>query len=151
MISSIGSSIYLVIFIFNRSHLLRLVLQHKPVPRHTLLKVHNRLIRAAHGPLVDPRVNAFVGRQLQHLADLRRRADQAAANLDLLDDQSERHELGDGVFRRADLNELSADVEETEVACQGKARAGDGGDDQVEAVGVGLLVAFFGGGDEFVL
>lgn len=130
---------------------MHLVLKHKPVPRHTLLKIHNRFIRAAHGPLVDPRVNALVGRQLQHLADLLRRSDQATANLDLLDDESERHELRDGVFRRADLDELSTDVEETEVACQRQAGAGDGGDDQVEAVGVGLLVAFFGGGDEFVL
>lgn len=96
-------------------------------------------------------MDALVGRQLQHLADLSRRADQAAANLDLLDNQSERHELRDGVLRRADLDELSANVEETKIACQRQTGAGDGGDDQVEAVGVGLLVAFFGGGDKLVL
>lgn len=96
-------------------------------------------------------MNALISSKLQHLPNLGRRTDQAAANLDLLDDQSESHELRDRVLGSADLNELAADVEEAEVFVDGEAGAGDGRDDQVEAVGVLLLVAFLRGGDEVVL
>lgn len=148
---SIYSIVYMSYLVSSHTNKRTLVLEHEPVPRHALLEVHNRLIGFLHRPLVDPGVNVLVGGKLQHLPDLSGRADQAAANLDLLHDESESHELRNGVLGSADLDELAADVEEAEVGHEREAGAGDGGDDQVEAVGVLLLVALFGGGDEVVL
>jgi hypothetical protein len=126
------------------------VLKNEPVPRHTLLEVHNGLVGILHRPLVDPRVDVLIRSKLQHLPDLRRGTDETAADLDLLQDESESHELGDGVLRRADLDELATDVEQAEVAVDGQAGTGDGADDQVEGVGVLLLVTLLGGGNEVV-
>jgi len=124
-----------------------LVLEHEPVPRHALLEVDNGLVGIGHGPLVDPGVDVLVGSELQHLPDLGRRTDEGATDLDLLQDEREGHELGNGILRGADLDELAADVEEAEVLGERQAGAGDGADDQVERVGVLGLVALLGGGD----
>jgi hypothetical protein len=126
------------------------VLENEPVPGHTLLEVDDSLVGLLHGPLVDPGVNVLVSSKLQHLPDLSRGTDKAAADLDLLEDESESHELRNRVFRSTDLDELTTDVEEAEVAVDGEAGARDSADDQVEGVGVGLLVALLGGGDELV-
>ena len=125
-----------------------LVLKHIPVPRQALLEVNKSLVGIGHGPLVDPGVDFLVSSELQHLPDLIRRADEGAADLDLLQDEAEGHETRHRVFRRADLDELAANIEQAEVAGEGHTRAGDGADNEVERVGVGLLVALLGGGDK---
>jgi hypothetical protein len=108
-----------------------LVLEHEPVPRHALLEVDNSLVGIGHGPLVDPGVDVLVSGELQHLPDLVGGADEGAADLDLLEDEGEGHEP-QGVLGGADLDELTADVEQAEVAVHGDTGAGDGADDQVE-------------------
>jgi hypothetical protein len=127
-----------------------LVLEDESVPGHTLLEVDDSLVGLLHGPLVDPGVDVLVSSKLQHLPDLSRGTDEAATDLDLLEDESESHELRNRVFRSTDLDELTTDVEQAEVAVDGETRARDSADDQVKGVGVGLLVALLGGGNELV-
>jgi hypothetical protein len=108
-----------------------LVLKHISVPRHALLEVDNSVVGIGHWPLVDPGVDVLVSGELQHLPDLVGGADEGAADLDLLEDEGEGHEP-QGVLGGADLDELTADVEQAEIAVHGDTGARDGADDQVE-------------------
>lgn len=83
-----------------------LVDQDEPVSWLALVEIHHRLVRVLHRVPVGPRMYALLYRELEHMSDFRRRADQRTANLDLLDYECEGIKWWNGVFWCAELNEL---------------------------------------------
>lgn len=78
-------------------------------------------------------------------------SDQAATELEVLDDEGESAEGGEGVLGGADLDEDTANIEQVEVLVDLEAGAGNGGDEDVDAVGVvGGPVLVLAGSDELV-
>jgi hypothetical protein len=127
---SIGIIVY-------RSINVLLVHQHISVSSLALLHIHNGLVGILHGSLLNPRLDVLVNSELQHLLDVLRSADKAAAELESALDQ------GEGVDGRklarvggTDLDEVTAAAEELEVVAEGHLGAGDGADDQVDGLGV---------------
>lgn len=127
-----------------------LVLENVPVPGQALLEINNNLVGLAHRPNLDPSLEVGLLSQLQHVADVLPGADQRTSNLEVLEDQTHGAEAGERVVGRTELDECAVDVQKVEVLVEREA-AGDGGDDQVEAVGVlGRPVRVLAGSDEAV-
>lgn len=71
--------------------LLRMLLinQNIPIPRLPRFHIDNNLISVLQRPLLDPRLDLLIRRELQHFLDFVGRADGAAADLDAVGDERE--------------------------------------------------------------
>lgn len=95
-----------------------LVDQSIPIPRLAMILIHNRLICIPHIPHLYPRLDLLFSREFQHLSNLIRRADAAAAEEDAVAGEDVGADLGEWTFGKTDLDELATDAEEFEVGCE---------------------------------
>ena len=114
----------------------RLIDQHVAIPRLARIHIHHRLIRLLHRDRLDPRPDALFRRQVEHLRNLPRCPDGAAANLAALGDEREGVEGGQAVLGRADLDKGPVGAEEGQVGFEGHVGGGDGADYEIEGAGV---------------
>lgn len=126
-----------------------LVLEDVAVPGLASLELENGLVGVLHGHLLDPGLDLLLDRELEHLTDVIRGADEGAGELDAVEDEGELLDLGQTVVGGSDLDEGAVEVEEGEVLVEGHVGAGGGAEDDVQRGPVlGEPVGVLGGGDE---
>ena len=113
-----------------------LVDQHVAIPRLSRAHIQYRLVRVFQRSLLNPRLHAFLRRQLQHLLYLMRRTDGAPADLAALGNEREGVEGGQAVFGGADLDEGAVCAEEHEILFEWHLGRGYCADDEIEGAGV---------------
>lgn len=116
-----------------------LVNQNVSVTSVALLHIDNSLVGILERALLDPRLDLLLNSELEHLPDVRGRADTAATNLDTAGEQSE------GVDGRqvsavggTNLDEGAVNLQQSQVLLQGHLLAGHSRDDEIDAAGIGL-------------
>lgn len=108
-----------------------LIDQHVAISRFPSTHVYYRLVRVLHRSLLNPRLDTFLRRQLQHLLYLMRRTDGAAADLATLCDQREGVERRHFVFGGADLDERAVCAEQRQILLEWHVGRGDCADDEI--------------------
>jgi len=120
-----------------------------PIPCLAILHIHDHLISVLQAAQLNPRPDLLLSSKPQHLLDLPRRADAAAADLRILGDERKGREARQIALGRAHLHEQAAVREQLEVAVERHARVRHGAHDQVQRRGAGVRPAgVLVGGDE---
>lgn len=106
--------------IFFESSLITLILQHKPILRLALPHRLDGVVGLVHRILLDPSLDALLGRELKHLANDFRAADGGTDDGELAGGDEIRNDTRKGLLRQADKNELAVGTQEPEILIPGE-------------------------------
>lgn len=109
---------------YTTSEVVNLLLVAENVTESGLASIHidDGSVGILHGTLLDPSADVLLCGQLEHLADLARRADEGAAELDALEDQSRGGDREGTILGDTELNESTVAVEQLDVVGDGHLR-----------------------------